>query len=141
MKSLLTAKALATGIAAVALTFAMTTPAHAATTKFCNVNWGQPGAGCFYSTGDKFKVQDYVSDGRRVVLKWKLINGPREGRHGECHDKNGSGNGWTWCNYNFPEGSNCALTFVTVARNGTDSGSDIPGGNGGQITAYVSGLG
>ncbi|MFE0873538.1 hypothetical protein ACFW4X_01410 [Streptomyces smyrnaeus] len=125
--------------AAVALTLA-SSPAHAATTRFCNINWGQPGAGCFYSTGDKFKVQDYVKDGRRVVLKWKLINGPRKGRHGECQDKNGAGNGWTWCNYNFPEGSNYAVYFGTVARNGAH-GDEIAGGDGGFVTGYVSGLG
>ena len=136
-----TIKAAVTGAAAVALALTLSSPAQADTTKFCNANWGRPGAGCFYSTGDKFKVQDYVSDGWRVVLKWKLVNGPQEGRTGECQDTNGSGNGWSTCNYDFPEGSNYALTFITVARNGNDEGSDIPGGDGGQITAYISGLG
>lgn len=98
---------------------------------------GTAGYGCFHSDGDKFSVLDYVKDGKRVVLSWTLLNGPQKGRSGECVDADGAGNGYTWCDYDFPEGSNYALTFATSARegaHGTDERPSLP-----LIIGYVSG--
>ncbi|MEU6370486.1 hypothetical protein ABZ876_33385 [Streptomyces sp. NPDC046931] len=87
---------------------------------------GTTGYGGCYSDGDKFAVEDYIADGKRVVLTWTLINAPQKGRTGECTDADGAGSGFTWCDYGFPEGSNYAVTFATSAREGAHGKDERP---------------
>lgn len=121
--------ALVTATASVAAVCAISTPAHAATTKFC----GPPTAfalGCFYSSGDDFTVQDMRVDGKRAVLKWTTDYG----RKGECHDANGANNPPTKCDYNFAEGH--TVLFTTVIRNGANGADE---GESNPMIAWISG--
>ncbi|MFI8349051.1 hypothetical protein [Streptomyces sp. NPDC085596] len=137
MKKSSAIKAAITTAFAAALAFSIVTPAQATTTKWCTLMQGTAGYGCFYSDGDKFAVQDYIADGKRVILWWTLINGPQEGRSGSCTDADGAANGFTWCDYDFPEGSNYAVTFATTARDGANGKDEHP--NNPLIIGYVSG--
>lgn len=105
-------------------------PAHAATTVFCSQPANPSGDACFYSTGDKFAVQDIRKDGLRAVVIWNTDYG----RSGECHDANGAQNGWTWCDYDFAEGH--TLRFVVVARDGANGANQWPSN---VVTAWISG--
>jgi hypothetical protein len=99
--------------ASVAALLAFGTPAHATTTTFCNAPYSYA-PGCFYSTGDKFTVQDLRADGMRAVLVWLTDYG----RSGECHDANGANNPPTTCDEDLAEGH--TVTFWTVLRNGAN---------------------
>jgi hypothetical protein len=110
--------------------FGVGAPAHAATTTFCVQPFNTSGDACFYSTGDKFAVQDMRPDGMRAVVIWHTDYG----RSGECHDANGAQNGWTWCDYDFAEGH--TLQFVVVARDGANGANRYPSP---VVYAWISG--
>ncbi|NBE52203.1 hypothetical protein [Streptomyces boluensis] len=87
--------------------------------------------GCFWSTGDKFGVADNAADGKRTVLIWKTSYG----RSGECHDSNGTLNGYKYCDVNLWEGphANGKPTIVTFSvairkgKNGKNESMSSPG--------------
>jgi hypothetical protein len=106
------------------------TAAQAAVTEFCSGPFSGAGFGCFYSTGDKFKVADNYADGHRAVLEWETDYGSS----GECHDANGAGNGYVWCDYDLRE--NQLVWFKIVAREGAN-GKDLSSTN--WVLAYTSG--
>ncbi|MET9671309.1 hypothetical protein ABZY19_39355 [Streptomyces sp. NPDC006475] len=124
------AAASVTALAAIAAVLATGAPAQAATTKFCNISFEFAGNGCFYSTGDKFTVQDMRADGLRTVLEWRTT----DGRSGECHDSNGANNPPTTCDYDLKE--NEVVVFYLENRNGA---TGAPSNMGQAITAWTSG--
>ncbi|WP_158708835.1 hypothetical protein [Streptomyces sp. NRRL S-920] len=115
----LTGATAALGIAAAA-TIAFSAPAHAANPNdgrpegaVCSDKIdgdGAPAVACFLPKGDKVYINDKEKDGLRAVAQvWsdEVSGGPWE-----CHDKNGSNNGWTVCNFNFPEGKWISISAV-----------------------------
>lgn len=131
-------KRMAAGATA-ALTVAVATvlgtgTAQAATTKFCVQPFNRSGSACFYSDSDKFELNDLYADGMREVVIWNTSYG----RSGECTDADGSKNGYTYCDYDFTEGTNVTVTFVAVARDGANGANKYPSN---VVTAWVSGRG
>jgi len=104
-----------------ALVLAPGSPAQAATTEFCTQPGAHAGYGCFWSTGDIIGVNDMLKDGLRTVVEWVTDNGG-----GECHDANGANNGWTYCDYDFTEGTNKTIAFRVVARDGANGADKYP---------------
>lgn len=73
------------------------------------------GKGCFSSYGDKFTMDDYKSDGLRVVAEWYTDYG----RSGECHWSAGADGGQGVCNYDMREDGR--INFRVAVRNGADA--------------------
>jgi hypothetical protein len=69
------------------------------------------GCGAFAAAGDYVGAFDFLSDGRSTVTRWETDYG----RSGVCIDSNGTGNGWTDCNYDFSE--TASLRFKVCLRN------------------------
>jgi hypothetical protein len=109
-----------TFVAAAAALVGTGSAAYAATTVFCSQPANPSGDACFYSTGDKFAIQDIRPDGMRAVVIWNTDYG----RSGECTDANGAQNGWVWCDYDLAEGH--SLRFVVVARDGANGANQWP---------------
>lgn len=117
-----TVTACATAAASLMAAFAFSSPAHAATTKFCNAPFAKAGGVCFYSDGDDITVTDNYADGLRSVARWWVEDrdhGNRIVDSGECHNANGKGTTVT-CDYDFPEGKNMIIVFSAAAREGAD---------------------
>lgn len=62
------------------------------------------GWGAFQSSGDKFWVDDTLSDGHSVAVAWINYRNGAEYRSGICVNSHGAGK-WAYCNKNFYEDS------------------------------------
>lgn len=122
--------------AALSLAAGVTTPAHAAVTKFCTAPANKAGEACFYSDGDKITVRDIWKDGLRSVAVW-FVEDRDSGykRQGECHNAGGAGTVVT-CDYDFMEGPRVVVTFWIQARDGANGSPQYEDG---PVIGWVSG--
>ncbi|MFP3964447.1 hypothetical protein SMC26_19200 [Actinomadura fulvescens] len=79
------------------------------------------GEGCFESYGDVFNADDWVSNGRRIVVKWETDYGDR----GTCHDAGGEAGPGNYCNANLRESGR--VRIQVVERNGAEGPDYYPG--------------
>lgn len=102
---------------ALAATFALVTPAQAASYEWDTASAGSPPSGttcvsmtgakaCFEKNGDKWWVEDTKADGHSATASWTNYlddgNGYRSYRTGSCVNKLGSGE-WGVCNKEYYE--------------------------------------
>jgi hypothetical protein len=77
----------------------------------------------FSAYGDVFHVEDKAKDGRGAYVHW---SNPASGRSGNCDDINGSGNGPTTCNYNFPENTQINWHLCVKDNGGSQTKKCVP---------------